>query len=429
MAAVERDPPHGRPARGAARARLRPRGRRRPDAGARFGDRRHRRRARLHHAGEHARAARVQAGARRAASSRCPAAPSPPAARFPRPCSRPASRRSSRICSTAISRSCTPAPSRSASATCSARRCASCATSSARTSSTDEKMIGVLYLDSRERGALRSAAARAALETLSTEAAIAIENARLYREALERAKLEQELKVAAAIQQSLLPAAGRSGALLHRRRRLGAVPIGRRRLLRLRRPADRPIRLHRRRRRRQGVAGRAAGGGPARHVQRRSDVSAAAPRRCSRGSIAACFRRAIEARFLTSFYGDARARRLADLFQRRPQRADAGDEGRRAPARNRRRGARPVRARGVRRGNAVAEPRRRHRRLQRRRQRGDERGGRRIHRPAAAGVDRSPPLEAAAGTARRRCSPTCAPSAVRRHPTTTSRWSSSATMG
>src|SRR5207249_10136174 len=60
--------------------------------------------------------------------------------------------------------------------------------------------------------ALRSAATRSALETLSTEAAIAIENARLYREALERAKMEQELKVAAAIQQSLLPAAGRTGA-------------------------------------------------------------------------------------------------------------------------------------------------------------------------------------------------------------------------
>jgi sigma-B regulation protein RsbU (phosphoserine phosphatase) len=75
----------------------------------------------------------------------------------------------------------------------------------------DEKMIGVLYLDSREKGALRSTAARAALETLSTEAAVAIENARLYREAIERAKLEQELKVAAAIQRSLLPAAGRTG--------------------------------------------------------------------------------------------------------------------------------------------------------------------------------------------------------------------------
>jgi serine phosphatase RsbU (regulator of sigma subunit)/pSer/pThr/pTyr-binding forkhead associated (FHA) protein len=76
---------------------------------------------------------------------------------------------------------------------------------------TDEKMIGVLYLDSRERGALRSAAARVSLDTLSTEAAVAIENARLYRQAVERSKLEQELRVAAAIQQSLLPVAGMTG--------------------------------------------------------------------------------------------------------------------------------------------------------------------------------------------------------------------------
>lgn len=75
----------------------------------------------------------------------------------------------------------------------------------------DDKLIGVLYLDSRERGALRSHASRTALETLSTEAAVAIQNARLYREALERAKLDQELKVAAAIQQSLLPASNRHG--------------------------------------------------------------------------------------------------------------------------------------------------------------------------------------------------------------------------
>ena len=75
----------------------------------------------------------------------------------------------------------------------------------------EETMIGVLYLDSRERGVLRSAAARSALDALSTEAAIAIENAHLYRQALERAKLDQELKVAAAIQQSLLPPATRDG--------------------------------------------------------------------------------------------------------------------------------------------------------------------------------------------------------------------------
>ena len=75
-----------------------------------------------------------------------------------------------------------------------------------------DEVIGVLYLDSRERGVLRSAHAQSALETLSAEAALAIENARLYREALDKAKFEQELKVAAAIQQSLLPVANREGA-------------------------------------------------------------------------------------------------------------------------------------------------------------------------------------------------------------------------
>src|SRR5437867_8759842 len=75
-----------------------------------------------------------------------------------------------------------------------------------------DEIIGVLYLDSRERGALRSASAKAALDTLSAEAALAIENARLYRETLDKAKYEQELRVAAAIQQSLLPIANREGA-------------------------------------------------------------------------------------------------------------------------------------------------------------------------------------------------------------------------
>jgi sigma-B regulation protein RsbU (phosphoserine phosphatase) len=75
----------------------------------------------------------------------------------------------------------------------------------------DDKVIGVLYLDSREPAALRSRAAHTALETLSREAAVAIENARLYREALERAKLDQELKIAAAIQRALLPKSDRAG--------------------------------------------------------------------------------------------------------------------------------------------------------------------------------------------------------------------------
>ncbi len=76
---------------------------------------------------------------------------------------------------------------------------------------TEEKRIGVLYLDSREKGALLSRAARTALETLATEAAVAIENARLYRETLEKGKMEQEMRIAAEIQQALLPEPSRNG--------------------------------------------------------------------------------------------------------------------------------------------------------------------------------------------------------------------------
>jgi serine phosphatase RsbU (regulator of sigma subunit) len=70
---------------------------------------------------------------------------------------------------------------------------------------TEDRRIGVLYLDSRERGQLLSEGTRAGLETLAAEAAVAIENARLYREKLERARLEQEMRIAAEIQQALLP--------------------------------------------------------------------------------------------------------------------------------------------------------------------------------------------------------------------------------
>jgi phosphoserine phosphatase RsbU/P len=75
-----------------------------------------------------------------------------------------------------------------------------------------EKRIGVLYLDSREKGTLLSSSTRAALETLATEAAVAIENARLYRETMEKAKMEQEMRIAAEIQQALLPRMARAGA-------------------------------------------------------------------------------------------------------------------------------------------------------------------------------------------------------------------------
>ena len=69
----------------------------------------------------------------------------------------------------------------------------------------DDRRIGVLYLDSRERGTLLSDATRAALETLAAEASVAIENARLYRDKLEKARMEQEMRIAAEIQQALLP--------------------------------------------------------------------------------------------------------------------------------------------------------------------------------------------------------------------------------
>ena len=74
-----------------------------------------------------------------------------------------------------------------------------------------EKRIGVLYLDSREKGSFLSGSTRGALETLATEAAVAIENARLYRETMEKAKMEQEMRIAAEIQQALLPKMARAG--------------------------------------------------------------------------------------------------------------------------------------------------------------------------------------------------------------------------
>ena len=69
----------------------------------------------------------------------------------------------------------------------------------------ETRNIGVLYLDSREKGSLLAPHTRTALDTLATEAGVAIENARLYRETLEKARIEHELRIAAEIQQALLP--------------------------------------------------------------------------------------------------------------------------------------------------------------------------------------------------------------------------------
>ena len=69
----------------------------------------------------------------------------------------------------------------------------------------EDRRIGVLYLDSRERTSFRSRSMQEALETLAKEAAAAIENARLYREARKQAALEKDLQTAHAFQQALLP--------------------------------------------------------------------------------------------------------------------------------------------------------------------------------------------------------------------------------
>jgi serine phosphatase RsbU (regulator of sigma subunit) len=64
------------------------------------------------------------------------------------------------------------------------------------------RRMGVLYLDSRERGYLQQVGA---LRALAAQAAVVIENARLYREVVERERTAQELRIAAHIQQALLP--------------------------------------------------------------------------------------------------------------------------------------------------------------------------------------------------------------------------------
>src|SRR5262245_25565897 len=68
------------------------------------------------------------------------------------------------------------------------------------------KTIGVLYVDSRQRSGFISPATRAALEAVADQAALAIQNARLFKEAAEKQRMDQDLQRAAEMQLSLLPA-------------------------------------------------------------------------------------------------------------------------------------------------------------------------------------------------------------------------------
>jgi len=69
--------------------------------------------------------------------------------------------------------------------------------------------IGVLYVDSQNIGTGLSSTQIDALDTLASEAAMAIYNARLYKESQEKRKLDEQLAIAQEIQQALLPSPDR----------------------------------------------------------------------------------------------------------------------------------------------------------------------------------------------------------------------------
>ena len=67
--------------------------------------------------------------------------------------------------------------------------------------------VGVLYLDSPEKGSPSSSEIQLGLQTLAAEAAFAIENNRLYSEIQGKERLERDLRKAHEFQQGLLPIA------------------------------------------------------------------------------------------------------------------------------------------------------------------------------------------------------------------------------
>lgn len=70
-----------------------------------------------------------------------------------------------------------------------------------------ESIIGVVYLDSRERTHTFSEEDLELVTALASVAAAKIENARLLEESLEKRRLEEDMRVAAEIQRSMLPKA------------------------------------------------------------------------------------------------------------------------------------------------------------------------------------------------------------------------------
>lgn len=67
------------------------------------------------------------------------------------------------------------------------------------------RFIGVIYVDSKATRAEFSARDRALFDALSSQLAIAIENARLHKDSIEKARLEKDVEIARQIQRHLLP--------------------------------------------------------------------------------------------------------------------------------------------------------------------------------------------------------------------------------
>ncbi|MBC8098261.1 MAG: SpoIIE family protein phosphatase [Armatimonadetes bacterium] len=68
-----------------------------------------------------------------------------------------------------------------------------------------DRLIGAIYVDTAMKAGNFSQADRDLLGAVAGQAAIALENARLYTVAVEKGRLERELQMASEIQQSLLP--------------------------------------------------------------------------------------------------------------------------------------------------------------------------------------------------------------------------------
>lgn len=68
-----------------------------------------------------------------------------------------------------------------------------------------DRLIGVVYVDTSIRSGTFTQADLSLLSAVCGQAAVAIENARLYRVAVEKGRMERELQMAREIQQSLLP--------------------------------------------------------------------------------------------------------------------------------------------------------------------------------------------------------------------------------